>query len=338
MNYSDMFAMLGSSNDPYDGQFDSSQQQFSAFPTAPLGFDQSYQPAPAPMSWEEAFSGFKSRPVLYNMDGWISPFASSNWGGTSNILAYIDEQYRLPGNENKLDPNRIFTAEVNGLRALSADQAKILKLFERKLMESLTEKGKIGLTEEDIEAMSTITAARSALTNIEKEKVAIKKNIADIKIKQSAQGTSANNGGANANQQSGRQPTTTDIGMNILDNIFAASGMSASMNPIPSTPVEYSTNGVEAGVAVIDGLFGSTPNSTIAAERAGLHPVAIVGDTGTVEEILIVDKDNNVVKSPVGIDCPTLESVQEVHLDTNRVDIGQEQSIDIIDRGLLKED
>ena len=64
MNYSDMFAMLGSSNDPYDGQFDNPHSEFPTFPTAPSGFDTSYQPAPAPMSWEEAFNGFFTKQIF----------------------------------------------------------------------------------------------------------------------------------------------------------------------------------------------------------------------------------------------------------------------------------
>ena len=146
MNYNDMFNMLGDRPNPFEDQMPMTPQQREFYQTP---YQPTFQEQPRPLNWEEAFNGFKTHPVLYNMDGWISPYSSQNWGGTSNILQYIDDQQRIPNAENKIDPNRIFSAEVNGLRALSADQAKILKMFERKFAESLTEKGKVGLTEED---------------------------------------------------------------------------------------------------------------------------------------------------------------------------------------------
>ena len=137
MSFAGLFGMLDSSP-----SFQQQQQQ----ETGNIGYDPFTQP-PEPqyqdqpsMSWEEAFSNFKTHPVLYNMDGFISPYSSNNWGGGSKILQYIDDQSRLPALENKVDPNKIFTAEINGLRALEADQQKTLKLFEKKFYEALSEK------------------------------------------------------------------------------------------------------------------------------------------------------------------------------------------------------
>jgi hypothetical protein len=212
MNYGKMFDMLDSIPSP------GNNNQYPGMNT-PTPYEPTFYDQPPVTSWEDAFTGFKTRPVLYNMDGWISPYASNNWGGTSNILQYIDDQSRLPTVEQKIDPNKIFSSELNGLRALAADQQKVVKMFERKLMENLTEKGKIGLTEEDIEAMSALTAARSAITSISKEQVAIKKNIADIRIKQ------AQNNGPVAGGQNGpvdKPFASMDIGRSILDSIFDA--------------------------------------------------------------------------------------------------------------------
>ncbi len=327
MNFGDMFAMMGPAVDPYDNQFSSPQSSFPSFPTTSP--DNAYQPM-EPMSWEEAFNGFKTRPVLYNMDGWISPYASNNWGGTSNILAYIDEQYKLPMGDAKIDPNKIFTAEVNGLRALSADQAKILKMFEKKLAESLSEKGKVGLTEEDIEAMAAITSARSALTNIEKEKVAIKKNIADIKIKQ-AQNNNNNSGGGN-NAAAGKPVSSMDIGRNILDGIFASPGMS-SMNPIPNIPtteVEYS--GASAGYAesVLDSLVSDKDiNPMLSHENSRI--VAIVGDTDSDVSFIAVDKDGIEDSSYPQDRIPQPSDVANVDRLGKKVELKLGQSIDIDD-------
>ena len=118
LSYSQMFGMFESS-DTYQQQH---QQEVNNIgydpftnPQPPQYYDQP-MPLPQPsMSWEEAFTGFKTHPVLYNMDGFISPYSSNNWGGTSNILSYLDDQSRLPALDNKVDPNKIFTAEVNGV-------------------------------------------------------------------------------------------------------------------------------------------------------------------------------------------------------------------------------
>ena len=106
-----------------------------------------------------------TRPVLYNMDGWISPYASDNWGATSIILKSMEDISRLPPLSDKVDPNKIFTSDISALRTQAADQMKVTKMFEKKLMESLTERGKMGLNENDIMAMQALTSARSSVTN-----------------------------------------------------------------------------------------------------------------------------------------------------------------------------
>ena len=67
-----------------------------------LNYTAGYQPPTTPSGapiddWSETFAGFKTRPMLYNIDGYISPYSSNNWGGTSSILQYIDDDSRLPG-------------------------------------------------------------------------------------------------------------------------------------------------------------------------------------------------------------------------------------------------
>lgn len=264
MNYGKMFDMLDSiplpGNDQYSGM------------NTPAPYEPTFYDQPPITNWEDAFAGFKARPVLYNMDGWISPYASNNWGGTSNILQYIDDQSRLPAIDQKIDPNKIFSSELNGLRALAADQQKVVKMFERKLMENLTEKGKTGLTEEDIEAMSALTAARSAITSISKEQVAIKKNIADIRIKQAQ-----NNGPATGGQNSpvDKPFASMDIGRSILDSIFDAPTSSPS---IPTTNVEYSAATAGDAGRVLDSLV-PTAGDRVSYESAEPTTYVVVGDT-----------------------------------------------------------
>lgn len=290
MDYSTMFSMLESRPNPYENQSQSQYPQGPAFTEQPISaqYQPTYQDQPRPMNWEEAFNGFKTRPVLYNMDGYISPFSSNNWGGTSNILQYIDEQFRLPNNENKIDPNKIFTSEVNGLRAIEADHVKILKMFKRKFEESLTEKGKIGLTEEDIEAMAAINAATSTLTSIEKEKVNIKKNIADIKIKQNQQSNAP--AGSNSSMGPGKPLASADIGRSILDNIFAAN----SQPQIPTTAVEYNAENADSAGQVIDALI-PTVGDSVKFENQEPTTYVVVGETDDDIDFVTYSSDGNII-------------------------------------------
>ena len=276
LSYSDMFGMFDASP-----AYNQQQQQevnnvgFDAF-TNPQPPQYREEPSPLAMpmptmSWEDAFAGFKTHPVLYNMDGYISPYSSSNWGGTSNILTYLDDQSRLPALDNKVDPNKIFTAEINSLRALEADQQKIIKLFEKKLNESLGERGKVGLTEEDIEAMSALTAARNAVAGMTKERVNIKKNIADIRIKQNQPGS---NSAPNPNAPLGTGSNSMDIGRSILDNIFDAP--SSTMTPM--TNIDYTPANVGDAGKVLDSLV---PNVNANLEFESMEPTTfvMVGET-----------------------------------------------------------
>ena len=61
------------------------------------------------------------------------------------------------------------------------------KIFEKRLQESLTEKRKVGLTEEDVLAMQALTAANNAIVSSINQQVNIKKTIADLRIKQQQQ-------------------------------------------------------------------------------------------------------------------------------------------------------
>ena len=292
MNYNDMFNMLGDRPNPFEDQMPMTPQQREFYQTP---YQPTFQEQPRPLNWEEAFNGFKTHPVLYNMDGWISPYSSQNWGGTSNILQYIDDQQRIPNAENKIDPNRIFSAEVNGLRALSADQAKILKMFERKFAESLTEKGKVGLTEEDIEAMAAITSARSALASIEREKVNIKKNIADIKIKQSQNnGSSTSSSDASGSRGIG----TMDIGRSILDNIFSTPTAPTTpiemQQSIPTTAVEYNLTNADSASKVIDDLI-PTVGESVKFESEKPKTYVVVGETDDDYEFVTYNDEGNII-------------------------------------------
>lgn len=267
MNYCDMFNMLGSIPSP---EQDTMQQNNDFGFNGPRPYEPTFYDQPPLTDWDKEFMGFKTRPVLYNVDGWISPYSSNNWGGTSNILQYLDDQSRLPAIENKIDPNKIFSSEINGLRALASDQQKIVKMFEKKLMESLTEKGKFGLTEADVEAMSALTSARTAITAISKEQVNIKKNIAEIKIKQNQNANVSTN--STGNTQSVKGANSNDIGRSILDNIFDSPAISQS------TSVNYNAQSVSNPSSLIDNIVPSV-NPMITYESNEPKTYVVIGET-----------------------------------------------------------
>lgn len=209
--------------------------------------------------WEDAFAGFKSRPTLYNMDGYnISPYSSNNWGGTSNILQWIDRDERLGNTVDKVDPNKIFSSEMNGLRALASDQQKIIKMFEQKLVESLVDQRKNGLTESDIDALSALSTARSTIATITKEQSNIKKNITDIKLKQyqiadnkrNHEQMATGNGDTGGNMAPRNMSKTS-----ILDNIF-----NSTIATNGGDPVNYTGGSSMDPNSLIDSITNPTSN------------------------------------------------------------------------------
>jgi hypothetical protein len=241
-------------------------------------------PDPEPDTMDQMqtqYQGYQTRPVLYNMDGWISPYASNNWNTSSEVMVAITDESRFPPFENKLDPNKIFSSDVIALRALAADQQKIVKLFERKLMESLKEKGKFGLNEADIEAMQALTAARSAVTNIQKEQCNIKKSIAEIRIKQQQAQNAANK---NTGVQGGDAPmnptSTMGIGRSMLDAIFESSGVQVDTNPanIPNVS-NIETMDLDGASRMLDEMISTEVDDHIRYEHLNPTTYVVVGET-----------------------------------------------------------
>jgi hypothetical protein len=234
-------------------------------------------PAPEPQTpstIHSQYTGFASRPVLYNMDGWISPFPSNNWDFGAPIYATLDDESRFPGLDNRLDPNKIFSSDLTALKTLAADQLKVTKLFEKRLMESLRERGKVGLTEEDVIAMQAVTAARSAVTSIQKEQSAIKKNIAEIRLKQQQQQANSQkyNGAPGAPDTVTNPMSNVGIGRSILDDIFSASGSSIDMDTGSTIPTMQETDIAQAN-QVLDELV---PTVGIPIQYEHLNPTTYV--------------------------------------------------------------
>lgn len=226
-------------------------------------------------NWAEEYKTFKTQPTLYNMDNYISPYPSEHWDGTSQIIASISDEYRMPPLEPKLDPNKIFSNDITAFKNLAADQLKITKMFEKRLMERLADKN-AGIDEETIEALNALTSARSAVTSINKEQVAIKKTIADLKIKQ-AQNNARNNAASNGDVVGNPNASmnVNDIGRSVLDSIFDAPTTSMQV------PVDMNYPKMDSSSALIDGLLPNTQqqNQYIQYENSNPKTYVVVGDS-----------------------------------------------------------
>ena len=297
MDYGQMFSALGPVSDE-----DLNRGSASSGQTLPnAGY---YNTFSNDLPWEEAWKGFKSRPILYNIEGYMSPYTSDNWTKTNVMLADMDDRLRIPIVEDRIDPNRILNAELNSLNVLAADQAKTLKMFERRFNESITEKGKYGLTEEDIEAMAAITSARAAIVSITKERSAIKKNMAELKIKQAA-----NSGAVAASNapQAGKPGDNTDFGLLMLDNIFKTPDAPVP-GSIPTTSVGYTqTTGVGAA-DIIDAVVPEVAEG-VRNEANGITIYA-VADNNTSDDFVFEAYDKNGVYVPDVSIAPDLKVVQ----------------------------
>jgi len=211
-----------------------------------------------PQSFANEFNAYRMEPTLYpNATQYISPYAYDNWGGVTGIIASFDESSRAPATiiDNKIDPNKIYTAELAALRTSAADQVRITKLFEKKLMEGLKDKDKFGLNENDIEAMQALTAARSAVTGINKEMINIKKNISELRLKQQQQQLAR--GGTPQGGDPGVLPTTgSDIGHSVLDDIFDKLPAGVPVNYNDSYDPQTIASDIDRAEDILNGAVG----------------------------------------------------------------------------------
>lgn len=234
-------------------------------------------------------------PVYFNYSKFAEPPVSAYFGSSVNAVELLEDPSMVPVIDRRVDPNKIFNPDIQSFKTLAADQFRMTKLFEKKLTESLTEKGKIGLTEDDITAMQALTSARAAIASINKEQVAVKKTIAELKIKQQQQAREANgsteSGGRSNNAPSG---FTTQM----LDDIFMATEHVTPMTPPQSVPgvTNFSSSTFDPSTILPE------VSDTIEYEARDVHIEVHVGPTGdTPTDIVAVDKDGSIVENyPLG--------------------------------------
>jgi hypothetical protein len=253
----------------------------------PDDYQTTYNPNPPPGDWLEQMSCIRTTPVLYNLDGAIGEYPSSNWGGTSKILSSIDDISRLPPMSERIDVTKIFTSELSALKASAADQIRIIKQFETLFRDSLadTGRGRGELTEQQIMALGAITSARSALTSNTKEQIAIKKNVAELRIKQQ-QNKGGTGSGTEGNASGPRDAAS--IGLSMMDSLFESGVRNAA-------PIAFSSN-LNAG-DVDNILDNAVPeiSSSIAFESRKPTTYVLVGNTDDDVEYITMDSDGEII-------------------------------------------
>lgn len=255
-------------------------------------------------NWEEEMANYKHQPTYYHVDAYMSPYVSNHWESGSPVIKNIFDESRLPPLSDKIDPNKIFNSDIAALRALANDQSKRIKLFDRVFVKSLTDKNKYGLTEEDVAALQALTAACNAITSINKEQINIKKNIAELRIKQNnSQPSSVSSDGLSRSNVS-----DIDLGRSVLDSLFESSVSLDNYNPTP--PNEYSSASLDAASSMLDQIV--SPSAQTQFEAMGVKPYVVVGETTADTEFQAFDSAGNIVpgyKLPTStIDVVDLES------------------------------
>lgn len=260
-------------------------------------------------------------PVYYQDSRFFrEPVQSLEWGGTYNAVMALEEENRIPAILDRIDPNKIFTSDQQSLKTLAADQLRIVTLFDKKLRESLNDKNKMGLTEEDINALSALTTARSAITAIAKEQVAIKKNIADIRIKQQERRRQM----ANAQENVQGQQTQGSSGdpfdsTAYMDNIFSSATSNAN-DFISKPPESYIDGNVDSSYA--DNFDMGKVSNEIRNEAQGVDRLGVIlnSDKTEIIEFVPVDKNGNKIDNPdIQFNAPDIHAKYNIDIGNNVV-------------------
>lgn len=264
---------------------------------------------PTAEQMNQNLEALKNRPPVYyntpSSNNFISPYEWQNWGSPYNFISYLDESSRIPVINDKIDPNRIFSAEINGFRRMGNDQQRVIAAFEKKLMESLKDKGSY-LNEMDIEAMQALTSARSGLAGINNNIAAIKKNIAELRIKQNQAINSVAAKTEDPNGGGFKSGDVIGVGRNMLDELFNSSVITANSNSnvVPEQNVQY----VEGSDAVLDNLLEDaaelTVNPNIKFESLKPKTYVVLGETDDDYHYETHDSAGNIIPDYVNPTTP----------------------------------
>lgn len=279
---------------------DSLNQFNTTIPSVDESYEMLVQSQPKPMptdpgsyqwEWQREYDALRSA-ANTALSGYVSPYEGTGWGGNPLVMNNLEKMF-IAAAESKLDPMRMFTSETTQLRTIGADQAKILRLFEAKLKESLTEKGKFGLNEMDIEGLQALTAGKNVLISSVKEQVAIQAKKAELKIKQ--QTAAAAGGGISGRANDGISSSSPySGGRAVIDDIFNLPIPDPVSTNIPATVATEATP--ESAASFLAGL---TVGDAVNNEAAGYTlKVLIDGDDDSSARFAMMDADDNEVELP----------------------------------------
>ena len=259
-------------------------------------------PSTQQWEWQKQYDAIRSAANMA-LGGYVSPYEGTGWGGNPLVMNNLEKMF-MAAAESKLDPMRMFTAETTQLKTIGADQSKILRLFENKLKESLTEKGKYGLNEMDIEGLQALTAGKNILISAVKEQVAIQAKKAELKIKQQQAANQVSGISGRGSSDGIDSSSPYGFGRSFIDNIFDTQIPESATTNIPATIGTEATP--ESAASFLDGLeVGNDAKN----EAAGYTlKVLIDGDDDSSARFAMVDKDNNEVELP-GQDLPDSSSI-----------------------------
>ena len=249
-------------------------------------------PSTQQWEWQKQYDAIRSA-ASAALSGYVSPYEGTGWGGNPLVLNNLEKMF-IAAAESKLDPMRMFTSETTQLKTICADQAKILRLVENKLKESLMEKGKFGLNEMDIEGLQALTAGKNVLIAAVKEQVAIQAKKAELKIKQQAAAATEATGGSRRGGDGIAPSSPYGFGRSFMDNIFNTPIPDSTTTNIPAT-IGTETSPEDAG-SFIDNLI---VGDSIKNEAAGYTLKVIVdGDDDSSARFAMVDSNDNEVELP----------------------------------------
>lgn len=278
---------------------DATMAIYQAQPVAPA-----VDPSSCTWEWQRKYEALRSATAAA-MSGYVSPYEGTGWGGNPLVMNNLEKMF-IAAAESKLDPARMFTSETTQFRQISSDQAKILRLFEAKLKESLTEKGKYGLNETDIEGLQALTAGKGVMIAAVKEQVAIKAKQAELKIKQQQAANNAAGLGSRGGNDGIDSSSPYGFGRGFLDDIFKV--------PVPS-PSDVAVPGSigdevdpDAASSMLDDLVSADDN--IKYESMGLSiKVLMDGEDINSARFVTTDATGNIVESPPG-SIPDIDPTQ----------------------------
>lgn len=251
-------------------------------------------------------------------------YVLSNWSPSADAIRDVLDEMNEIRHPEKVDANSLFRQESAAFKSLATEQKKVVDVFKKRLLENLLDKNKTMLTEDDVIAMQAYITACNSLAGLTKEQVGIKKNIAELKIKQYMNGIKASSS-TNGSSTSAGSLSTNDIGLNILNNIMNMPSTSTSIDYNDDSYTTSKTPDEMIAEAVDEGEI----SDYILNEQAGITTYVVTTKTGSNPYYAYFDKNGNELPNRPNI----ASQIEKIDLGTNDAEnsIGEHYQIKIKD-------